>query len=228
MVLQVLLIGIGLALATRSDSVASTSVLEQVPGARPFSVTPQELRQSGHLGAVASTGPSRSVPTTVRPARHDSAGCPQRLLPGHILIPNLCIDGALQTTSRRSDGALVIPESVRQVGLWDGGSGLTDARGTTLLAGHVTSAGQGAGALFRLSLVQPGDEVYLVDQAGHARRWVVIELQEVARTRLPDNVFAGRTGPRTLKVVTCGGPVIPARGGGWGYRDNIIVTAVPG
>jgi hypothetical protein len=153
--------------------------------------------------------------------------------PNQLVIPSLCIVGAIVRTPRLRNGTLVIPDDVKRIGLWDQGAPLAplpshpEVHGTTLLAGHVDHVGQGRGALYPLAHVSPGALAVATDADGTVTRWRVVSLLTVAKDRLPGSVFDGAVGPRRLVLVTCGGRVIQKPGVGGVYEDNVIVTAVP-
>ena len=148
------------------------------------------------------------------------------------MIPALCLDGPIVPASRHRDGSLAVPNDVAEVGLWTDGaplelaSGSQPERGTTLLAGHVNYVGQGQGTLGPLYRVAPGTVIYATTAAGGVTRWQVVAATAVRKSRLPAEVFVGRSGPRRLTLVTCGGS-IHRSGHGWTYDDNVVVTAVP-
>jgi hypothetical protein len=124
---------------------------------------------------------------------------------------------------------LVGPGDVRTVGRWLGGAGLSSSTGTVDLAGHVNYIGQGAGALSELYRIAPGAVVVTTDSAGVRTPWRVTSLQTVAKDALPTSLFSP-TGPRLLKIITCGGALIkePSPSGTrYSYVDNVIVTAAP-
>ncbi len=149
-------------------------------------------------------------------------GKPVRMRPLRLSIPDLGVDAGVEDRPVTEGGDLVIPGDPRVVGRWDGGSPLTSAQGTTLLAGHVDIHGD-LGALHELASIEPGAEVRTSDAKGHVTRWRVTGLDVRRKEDLP--TFAA-DGPRTLVLVTCGGPVL-RHGNGWTYRDNVIVTALP-
>lgn len=159
-------------------------------------------------------------------------GCDGPVKPGQLVIPGRCIQAPVVPTERPTGESLRIPSDVHEVGWWDQsapvtGPGGTDvAVGTTLLVGHVSVAGQGPGALFPLASASPGEPVYLSDGAGHVTRWRISSLTAVPKDELPADVFAGRSGPRRLVMVTCGGPVQTVNGRR-SYRDNVIAVALP-
>lgn len=231
----VLLVGLNLALAATGVWLVlgmGTSAAPPDPGPAPVqpftaaapSSSPEPLPVVGD--AVQATTGSEVNPTA---ARH---GCRLTLGASRLMIPALCVNAPVVATTRTAEGALTIPHDVRTIGHWDGSARLADPHdvvgtGTTLLAGHVNLPGQGSGALYRLGSVQPHDLVYTADPSGVVSRWRVVSLVEVHKDRLPDDVFAGKSGARRLVIVTCGGPILQVPGHGASYRDNVIVTAVP-
>jgi hypothetical protein len=191
--------------------------------ARPFKVAPAAF-------------PTLHVPV---PALGDAVpgggagGCTSTIRPSTLIIPSICVDGAIVATTREATGALLIPGDVHDVGMWDNGAPLLSAaggayaEGTTLVAGHVNYVGQGDGALFNLYQVQPGAVVYATDAWGRTTLWRVVSAESVLKQDLPASVFAGNQGPRRLVIVTCGGDIRYVPGSGWTYDDNVVVTAVP-
>lgn len=67
-----------------------------------------------------------------------------------------------------------------------------------------------------------GDAIELRTADGRMRRYRVVRVQQVRKDRLPSSIFSRQGSPR-LVLVTCGGPFADGH-----YRDNVIVTAVPG
>jgi hypothetical protein len=131
-------------------------------------------------------------------------------------------------------GALTIPSSVQVVGWWDGAwqspNGMVREKvaspgqpGVALLAGHIDSATQGPGALYRLQQIKVGAAITVVSQGGATTHWKVTGLQIVAKDALPSALFVN-SGPPRLAVVSCGGPFDSATGH---YADNVIAWADP-
>jgi sortase family protein len=195
---------------------------------QPYAVDPASLAPIAQPSVPARLETGRPVQVS-----DPAGGCALRLAVGEVVIPSLCTHGRLVGTSQQPNGALTIPSDVHEVGLWDKGASIARpdggavARGTTLLAGHVDSQGQGRGALYDLYRLKAGALVYVVDANGYVSSWRVSALQAVLKAKLPAAVFAGPAGPRRLAIVTCGGPVEHVEGVGNTYRDNVIATAVP-
>ncbi|QQS00123.1 MAG: class F sortase [Austwickia sp.] len=143
--------------------------------------------------------------------------------PDRLGIPSLDIDAPLVPESVGAGGDLVIPGDPATVGRWREGPGLDAATGTTLLAGHVSVAGVGDGALHALHRIEPGALVVTTDAAGRALRWRIDGLVVHGKDALPS---FPTDGPRRLAIVTCGGPLLRTAEGNT-YRDNVIAYASP-
>jgi len=183
--------------------------------------------------ATARVGGSAPGARTAPPGVGATGECTLPVQPAHVVIGSLCVNGPIVTTAVTPEGALIIPQDVHQIGVWDKGAAIMGpgqqplTQGTTLLAGHVNAADQGSGAFYDLYKLQPGAVVYVADPAGGVTRWRVVGLDVVVKAALPKSVFAGPTGPRKLVLVTCGGPIMNIPGVGNTYRDNVIVSATP-
>ena len=153
-----------------------------------------------------------------------------------LIMPSIKVDAPVvpEGASGPDGGALDVPSSVHVVGWWDGvwQSPTGEVRekvarpgqpGVALLAGHIDSAVQGPGVLYRLQSVKPGAPVTVYGDHGAVTHWKVTRLQVVAKTALPRSLFVN-TGPPQLAIVSCGGPFDSATGH---YLDNVIAWAVP-
>ena len=123
-----------------------------------------------------------------------------------------------------ADGVLGIPKDVNRAGWWTGGSRLGDPFGSIVLAAHVDSLTQGLGPVVGLLSARPGDRVTATGTR-LSQRFRIRSVRLVERASLHEQsaVFSPRGAPR-LVLITCAGPYDAARGG---YRDNVVVTAVP-
>ena len=156
----------------------------------------------------------------------NDGSAPRRQIPADpltdntLLVPSVGIDAAMTVTGIEH-GELTVPTEVSTVTDWDGSAPLAATTGTVLVAGHIDNIDQGEGAMYPLHLVQPGDAAY-VTRDGVVSRWKIVALQSIPKSQLPASLFVGASGPRQLKLVTCGGTI--ANGS---YDDNVVATAVP-
>lgn len=144
-----------------------------------------------------------------------------------VSIPSLSLELPFIGTGTTGPGAgrMVIPEAP-EIAWLKSTSPLTATKGTTFLAGHVDHADGSLAPMSKISGVAPGAAVFTVDADGTLRSWRVTSLATYIKTKLPTGLFT-TTGPRTLALATCGGPVITLPDGSLNYRDNTVVTAVP-
>jgi hypothetical protein len=122
------------------------------------------------------------------------------------------------------DGALVVPDDVRSVGWWTGGSRAGEPYGSVVVAGHVDSATRGIGVFAQLKRLVPGQIVQLA--AGpRTARYRIASATQVPQARLAEDAGIFRVdGEAQLVLVTCGGAFDPAR---HRYQDNLVVIATP-
>jgi hypothetical protein len=155
---------------------------------------------------------------------------------GKLIIPSIGTDAPVfpEGATGPDGGALTIPDDIHDVGWWDGvwqsfGEAVHEKiaqpgqPGVALIAGHIDSAVEGDGALYRLQQVKPGAGITVVGQGNSVTKWTVTRLQVVLKSDLPRDLFVD-SGPARLAVVSCGGPFDAATGH---YLDNVIAWAVP-
>ena len=122
------------------------------------------------------------------------------------------------------DGALVVPDDVRSVGWWTGGSRVGEPYGSVVVAGHVDSASRGIGVFAQLKRLVPGQVVQLADGSRSAR-YRIASATQVPQARLAEDAGIFRVdGEPQLVLITCGGAFDPVR---HRYQDNLVVIATP-
>jgi hypothetical protein len=200
--------------ATRSEpgrAVAPAPVVPPFAGAAAPAPAP-----SGLQGAVPSATEGTDIPA--RPA----VFAPTRLvLPGGTAAPVVPV-------GLHPDGALAIPDDVRQVGWWTGGSKAGEAFGSVVVAGHVDSAARGIGVFAELRQLVPGQVVELDAAAAgitQAQRYRIVSAVEVPQARIAQDSGIFRVdGEPQLVLITCGGAFDRER---HRYQDNLVVLATP-
>lgn len=160
------------------------------------------------------TGGGRSTP-----ARASSRAGQAR-----VVVPTAGVGATLESVGFRG-ATLPAPRERRRAGLWDGSVPLSSLVGTTLLAGHVSDDHDRPGAFHGLRRARVGQRVTTVDASGVVRHWRIVRVRTFDRRHLPRSLFIqGIT--RQLVLVTCTDRVtLP--GGGFHYRKNLVVEAVP-
>jgi len=115
-----------------------------------------------------------------------------------------------------------VPPAVDLVGWYRYGPGLEATAGSVVIAGHVDSAEQGAGAFFKLRSLEPGARIEVTGADGAVRAYRVVGRETYAKSAIPLEKYFARDGAPRLTLITCGGPFDR---GARSYRDNVVVTA---
>jgi LPXTG-site transpeptidase (sortase) family protein len=200
---------------------AEVAVVGDSAGGRVVGPAPVVPADGTSGGGRSRVGPAPAVPTA-------SVG---RELPARpaIFVPTLVVlpDGTaapVVPVGLHPDGALVIPDDVRTVGWWTGGSEAGEAFGTVVVAGHVDSAAQGVGVFAALRRLDPGQVVELQGD-DHRLRYRITSVTQVPQAELSARagIFSVDGEPR-LVLITCGGPFDRER---HRYQDNLVVVATP-
>lgn len=162
---------------------------------------------------------------------------PPAVAPFAITIPKVDAHSTLIPLGLNPDRSLEVPpvDEPLQAGYYAGAKPelgdecLPGATCSAVVVAHVDGlhpdGRKGAPGLFaRLDELAPGDEVVVEDAAGGQQRWVVEEVEQVAKNAFPSaKVYERRDRPR-LTLATCGGAFGNAQPGH--YDDNVLVFAV--
>jgi LPXTG-site transpeptidase (sortase) family protein len=169
---------------------------------------------------TASAGPRPAPVPTVRAILRPAAQAAPA--PRRFVAADVDIDLPVVPVGVDEAGSMRLPETVREVAWYEYSARPGGRSGTTVLAAHVDTLADGLGPFARLRELDEGDAL-AVEVEGRTRRYVVTGVEKVAKSEVPlDQVFR-RDGGHELKVITCGGTFSRRTG----YRDNLIVTAVP-
>lgn len=165
--------------------------------------------------------PTSTVSVSVTDTDPESAGSDEGTRPTRFVLGG--IDLPVQPMGVADDGMMDLPTTAYAVGWYEFGARPADRAGTTVLAGHVDTNSEGLGPMSALKGVDEGAEITVTAQDGAARRYGVTDVEVISKARVPLEQIFAREGEETLVVITCGGPYSRSTG----YRDNVIVTAVP-
>jgi sortase (surface protein transpeptidase) len=183
-------------------------------------------RLSGRSVAATTPGPAASAtPSATDPAARfrSSRSHPTVALPVRLRIPAIGVDARLEQLGLDPSGAVQPPSAWQEAG-WYTGSARPGQAGPAVLLGHVDSR-SGPAVFYRLAALRPGDRVEVSRADGSAATFRVTGRQQVAKSRFPTDLVYGPTLEPSLRLVTCGGNFDTRSGH---YRDNVIVSAVPG
>ncbi len=226
----VLLVGAPLAWAGFVASGSSTEAVETV-GERPTSSTsasPSDQPSNGSTDAGSTdtdTGPDVAGPDVTRigtPVQPRSTIEP--MPPVRVAIDKLGINAPVDSVGVYDDGSVEIPDDVARVGWYRFGSDPAQGQGSTVIVGHRDGFDQGRGAFYSISALDVGDEVSLELSDGALRNYEVVAREVIAKDILPTSDLFAEDGDERLTLISCIGYFDR---GGDGYRENVVVTAVP-
>jgi hypothetical protein len=182
------------------------------------------VADAGELPVTAPTSSPATVATT--PAATTATQPPTAAPvtgwapPTQLGIGALGVTAAVDAVGVTAGGALAVPGDPARVGWWIGSALPGSAHGTVLLAGHVDTASQGPGALFRLERMPLGTTI-AVRADGQTVTYRAVARRSYDKQHLPADLFQPGTAPR-LALVTCGGTFHDGT-----YSHNVVIYAVP-
>jgi LPXTG-site transpeptidase (sortase) family protein len=145
---------------------------------------------------------------------------PNGIDPEAIVIPAIDVDADVIDLGLQDDGSMEVPSDFAQTGWFDRGP-KPGRVGPAVIAGHVDST-RGPAVFFRLSELEPGDEIEVHGEDGELVTFAVRETQIHPKDDFPsEEVYAGTPGAE-LRLITCSGTFDAEERS---YRDNTIVFA---
>ncbi|WP_227870272.1 class F sortase [Streptomyces otsuchiensis] len=147
----------------------------------------------------------------------DGAGAPVR-----VSVDRVGLTAQVVPVGVEDDGGAEVPEDPRLVGWYRFGPAPGAPAGSAVLMGHVDAHTGALGEFARLYDVREGDRVTVERDAAESVHYRITGRETVAREALPEWTFR-RDGDPVLTLITCA-PPYTADGG---YRNNVVVTAVP-
>jgi len=140
-----------------------------------------------------------------------------------MVVSSVAIDVPVRPVGVEPDGSMSIPDSAGTAGWYRFGARPGDRAGTTVIAGHVDTRREGLGPFARLSASRRGATIMIIDTEGRRSVYRITELTRIDKDRADLAQVFDRDGTPRLQVITCAG----ANDRRTGYRDYLIVTAVP-
>jgi hypothetical protein len=139
--------------------------------------------------------------------------------PAAVSIPAIDVNSSLVRLGLNDDRTMEVPDF--PVAGWYTGSVRPGQRGPAVLAGHVDSY-EGPAVFYRLSELEPGDEIDITRDDGSVVTYVVDRLEQFDKDQFPtEQVYGDATEPE-LRLITCGGEFDTEERS---YRDNFVVFA---
>ncbi|QOV47818.1 class F sortase [Streptomyces chromofuscus] len=139
-------------------------------------------------------------------------------------MPRLGVRAPVDPVGVTGDGQVRVPEDPRRVGWYRFSPPPGASAGSAVIVGHVDSDRGGLGVLVALADVRRGDRVLVERSDGGSVAFRVVSRRTLPKEDLAESGAFRRDGSAALTLITCTGPFLPDDGG---YRNNLVVTAVP-
>lgn len=172
---------------------------------------------AGPPPALRLSTPSAAAPG---PAPRPGKSAPAWAVPTRVTIGALRVDAPVDPAGVRPDRSLAVPEDPDRLGWWIGSAAPGTPKGTVLLAGHVDTARDGAGALFRLEKLSMGARID-VRAGDRVTTYRAVARRSYVKQRLPADLYRTDSSPK-LVLITCGGSFHNGV-----YSHNVVVYAEP-
>jgi LPXTG-site transpeptidase (sortase) family protein len=222
LVVSVLALTSGLAQLGRDHAVVERSPVAATALSWPSASAPTPNAR-GAPPATTSTksgGPSSGWPTRKAGPQREPHGTGPGL-PYLLRIPRLELTMPIIATTVNKTGQMALPERPTEIGWYAYGPPPGAEEGSAVLAGHIDSREYGVGPLARLRRLSTGDKI-IIESRGDRLTFRVDSVRQISKRAVPLAEVFDRSGLPRLRIVTCGGPYLPSRGG---YQDNLIVSA---
>lgn len=177
--------------------------------------------QSSGGGPAPDVSVHDTTAPPVTPQADSRAAAMGRSEPTGLRIPAAGVDAhAMLRLGLDADRQLQVPpvDKAGEPGWWTG-SATPGEKGAAVLVAHYDTA-KGPALMRNIAKVKAGDTISVPRADGSAATFEVREMQQVNKKDFPTNKVYAATDRPTLRVITCGGPIVD------GHRsDNIILYA---
>jgi len=157
-------------------------------------------------------------------SRVEQVAKPVQPVPTSIVIPELDVRAPIDQVGVEADGWVEIPDDVARVGWYRFGVAPGSAEGSAVIVGHRDGWNEGAGALYDLARLEPGDVIQVERADSSTVTYAVVSREAIDKADLPTSELFAEIGDPRLTLISCIGYF--DRGNG-GYQQNIVVTALP-
>ncbi|MCX3064061.1 class F sortase [Streptomyces beihaiensis] len=206
------------ALAHRRRASLAMTALVAVPLAAGLAACGQN---GGGGGGPAPDVSVRDASAAPRPERATAVAPMPRSMPTGLRIPSAGVDARdMLRLGLDADRELQVPPvgQADEPGWWTG-SPTPGQRGAAVVVAHYDTA-RGPALMRNIAEVHTGDTIEVPREDGRTATFEVREIQQVNKKDFPTHKVYAQTDRPTLRLVTCGGPVVG------GHRsDNIILYA---
>jgi len=129
---------------------------------------------------------------------------PESAYPARIVIPSIRVDSAIEHVGINEKGEMAVPDGrTNNVGWYRFGTVPGDV-GSAVMDAHVYAAFK------KLKNLKVGSHIYVVNEKGEARDFIVKEAKTYALNDVPLETLFNRADTKRLNLITCAGRFLPA------------------
>jgi hypothetical protein len=139
--------------------------------------------------------------------------------PVTLTIPAIRVSAPIEQVGITAAGAMDTPKNPLNTA-WYAPGARPGARGNAVIAGHVDYHGIGPVVFWDLNKLTPGAEVFVTDDAGKQRRFLVTSVEVYPADNAPLQRIFGDTNDSNLNLISCTGDFDP---GSASYNNRIVV-----
>jgi sortase (surface protein transpeptidase) len=139
--------------------------------------------------------------------------------PVTLTIPAIGVGAPIEQVATNARGEMDTPKNPLNTA-WYAPGARPGARGNAVIAGHVDYHGIGPVVFWNLGKLAPGAEVFVTDDAGKQRRFLVTSVEVYPADNAPRERIFGPTNDTNLNLISCTGDFDP---GSASYNNRIVV-----
>jgi LPXTG-site transpeptidase (sortase) family protein len=127
-------------------------------------------------------------------------------IPLHIQIPKIHVDARIESVGVSADeiGSIATPKDPANAAWFNAGP-RPGEKGTAVINGHYGWTGHHPAVFDNLNLLRPGDAIYVRDDNGEVRTFVVSRVKVYGEHEDASDVFVSEDTGKRLNLITCDG-----------------------
>jgi len=139
--------------------------------------------------------------------------------PVTLTIPAIGVGAPIEQVATNARNEMDTPKNPLNTA-WYAPGARPGARGNAVIAGHVDYHGIGPVVFWNLNKLTPGVEIFVTDDAGKQRRFLVTSVEVYPADQAPLQRIFGDTNDSNLNLISCTGDFDP---GSASYNNRIVV-----
>ena len=136
-----------------------------------------------------------------------------------IAIPAIGVNAPIEQVGVNAQGNMDTPQNPNNTAWYVPGA-RPGQQGNAVIAGHVDYRGIGPVVFWKLNTLTPGTEVFVTDDQGQRRRFIVTAIEIYLTEQAPRDQIFGATSDTNLNLISCIGDFDPGSGS---YNNRIVV-----